>query len=56
MDETIYRQKKSRNLTDFEKHQIKQRLETGESDRAKLAEASCRVPTQVAGIKAWRKM
>jgi CENP-B N-terminal DNA-binding domain len=56
MKKAVYRQKKHRDLTDFEKQQIKQRLESGESDTAKLAEEFGCVPTQIAAIKAWRKM
>ncbi len=56
MNKAVYRQKKSRDLTDLEKQEIRLRLENGENDTAKLAEEFGCVPTQIAAIKAWRKM
>jgi len=56
MKKAVYLEKKRRGLTDFEKLQIRQRLENGESDTAKLANEFGCVPTQIAAIKAWRKM
>ena len=55
MTKAAYRQKKLRDLTDLEKQQIRQRLENGESDTSQLEEFGS-VPTQIAAIKAWRKM
>ena len=56
MKRALYLEKKRRGLTDFEELQIRQRLENGESDTAKLAEEFGCVPTQIAAIKAWRKL
>lgn len=56
LKKAVYLEKKRRDLTEFEKLQIRQRLENGESDTAKLAEEFGCVPTQIAAIKAWRKM
>ena len=47
-----YHQKKTRDLTEEEKRQIRQRIERSEGDVYKLAEEFECVPIQVAGIKA----
>jgi hypothetical protein len=47
-----YLQKKTRDLAEEEKRQIRQRIERGEGDVYKLAEEFGCVPIQVAGIKA----
>jgi len=49
----VYIEKKRRELTDFEKKQIRKRLGEGEEDIYKLAEEFGCVPTQITGIKAW---
>ncbi len=56
MTKAVYRQKKCRDLTDLEKHEIRRRLDAGEEDTSKLAEEFGCVPTQIAAVKAWRKM
>jgi len=50
-----YLQRKQRNLSRKETEQIKGRLNRGQANVYQLAEEFGCVPTQIAGIKAWRR-
>jgi len=56
MKKAVYLERKTRDLTELQKQDIRIRLDAGDADSSMLAQEFGCVPTQIAALKAWKKM